>query len=86
MYRSGGKAKEGEEEEEEIQIFEKDQDDWENTQIEDPEDKFHTFLTEDDDYQFDLPKFIKLDDPFPKENPMMQKGQDLSPSVFTKLM
>ena len=50
-----------------------DQDDWENTQIEDPEDKFHTFLTEDDDYQFDLPKFIKLDDPFPKENPMMQK-------------
>ena len=60
MYISGGKAKEGEEEEEEIQIFEKDQDDWENTQIEDPEDKFHTFLTEDDDYQFDLPNTLGL--------------------------
>ena len=40
---------------------------------EDPEIKFHFIISEDDDLGDEIPRFIKLKDPFPKENPMMQK-------------
>jgi hypothetical protein len=40
---------------------------------EDPENKFHYIITENDEPKIELPNFIKLKDPLPKENPIMQK-------------
>ena len=45
----------------------------EDSDEEDPEMKFHYVITEDDELSDEIPRFIKLKDPFPKENPIMQK-------------
>lgn len=74
MFRSGGKPKaEGEEEVDDL-YDDEDLDNCEDQNEEnDPEKSFHYIMTEDDDMGVPLPNWIKLQDPYPKENPMMQK-------------
>ena len=75
MIRSGGKMinlKESEPEEEEHRGLEIDGNDSADDE-QDPEDKFHYIITEHDELGPEIPKFIKLKDPLPKENLIMQK-------------
>ena len=39
----------------------------------DPEEKFHYIITEMDELGEEIPNFMKLKNPFPKENPILQK-------------
>ena len=75
MMRSGGKMSSFKqpvpEDEKEIES-EYDDSDYSEDE-EDPEAKFHYIITEDDELGLEIPRFIKLKDPLPKENPMMQK-------------
>ena len=78
MIRSGGKSSsdinsKGVDPEEEEQFnSESDYDDSSDDE-EDPENKFHYIITEKDELEMEIPNFIKLKDPLPKENPIMQK-------------
>ena len=74
MIRSGGKmiTTESEPEEEQYRGSENYEDDSTDDE-QDPEDKFHHIITEKDKLGPEIPRFIKLKDPLPKENPIMQK-------------
>ena len=75
MMRTGGRMsnlKEVGQEEEEGREAENYGSDFSEDE-EDPEDKFHFIITEDDELGPEIPRIVKLKDPFPKENPIMHK-------------
>ena len=79
MIRTGGKIKSDKNltdigpdiEEDENQSD--DEEDCHDDDIEDPYSKFHFIITEDDELGEEIPKFFKLKETLPRENPIMQK-------------
>ena len=71
MYRTGGSSKYEEQEPENSEYDSNEEDEFDDDN--DPESKFHYIMDENEGYRQELPKVIKLKDPYLKENPFMQK-------------
>ena len=79
MIKSAGKSQYDDNSEEKLPDEENDecsQSDDDDDFIDDEvalEKKFHYIITEDDELGYEIPNYIKLKDPLPKENPIMKK-------------
>ena len=71
MYRTGGSSKYEEQEPENSEYDSNEEEEFDDDN--DPESKFHYIMDENEGYRQELPKVIKLKDPYLKENPFMQK-------------
>ena len=76
IIKSGGKNNTTDNKEESVpdeEIYDPESEDDDSTDDEDPNEKFHNIITEADDPGEEIPKYFKLKDPYPKENPIMQR-------------
>ena len=76
MIKSGGKTNNTDNKDEEGpegEIYDSDSEEDDSSDDEDPYEKFHFIITEADEPGKEIPKYFKLKDPLPKENPFMQK-------------
>ena len=78
MYRSGGKAKDDDEDEDDKDESEK------KDEVPSDEEKFHYLMTCRNEENVELPKTIILKNPYPRESPVMKKRRFPSVLRFSK--